>query len=590
MGQVFLAGQTYYTIFFLIALASHFCLRPQITELAPWLVERWALASIGCLAARGLSDFALPDDIGGDHVAGDVPWMLDALRGSEVLVGLVERFVICFLDGLCEQVESEAWLADSAVFGADVCVKLAKVVVQRVRGQSGRKCRVVRLYTGVLLLMGVRGLLLSVPQLIRRETNQAYKLSLKPKLSRLRRLASQLGMPNSGLPVGGFVDTLGFEAGFKQAVKEEFHGIMRSDDPRCALADGFQVAKDGNHLNWHFEKYAPMQSFDFDLGKDCHRDMVARHNNPDPEPGAHRAIASGPWQHLLVLVPALHALLDRWAGPAREFYRTTVVGTPVEAPLRAFVMRCDAVIHPLWNHVFPEVAAKRQSKRRGCVTVPRVFVERLAHILGVALHKASLAWGYTSDGEWTEEVECFRAYFSTCVYTSGHPSWLADQREQNRESEEVTKTAPRQQTPLVTPIVDKHLDNLLSARIRHGLRVGRELALLCAQAGVQKASGTTDIDSLCHELEVLMLRRQVTTLSPARAQMIFKVLFLRVHTRRQLKGALPILANGQTTLGILILQIQQLLMLSRSPTHLAATVRAWSEAQPELVRDGGQGL
>ena len=55
-------------------------------------------------------------------------------------------------------VESEAWLADSAVFGADVCVKLAKVVVERVRIPSrsaGRtRFRTVHLYTGVILHIG----------------------------------------------------------------------------------------------------------------------------------------------------------------------------------------------------------------------------------------------------------------------------------------------------------------------------------------------------------------------------------------------------------------------------------------------------
>ena len=87
-----------------------------------------------------------------------------------------------------------------------------------------------------------------------------------------------------------------------------------------------------------------------------------------------------------------------------------------------------------------------------------------------------------------------------------------------------------------------------------------------------------------------MLRRSVTTISPDRAKMIFKTLFLRVHTRRQLKGALPSIAGGQTTLGILILQIQQLWMLRGSPAHMTSLLRAWSAAQPALPRDGGGGL
>ena len=590
VGMVFQAGYTYYTIFFLIALASHFCLRPQINELQTWLAERWGLASLGLVIAHSLSEFGtersqVADDAVG--ATGDVPWMLDALRNSEVLIGLVERFVSCFLDGLCEQVESEAWLADSAIFGADVCIKLAKVVVHRIRGRKGR---VVRLYTGVLLHMGVRGLLLSVPMLVRRETNQAYKLSLKPRLARLRRQASQLGMPNAGLPMGAFVDTLGFEAGLTEAVREEYHGIVSAADPSRALADGFQVGKDGSHLNWHLEKYASKLTFDYELGVDCHRDMIARHNNPDPTADAQRVLAPGSWQNLLVLVPVLQALLCRWAGAAREYYRANVAGQEMASSVKIFLERSDVVIHPLWDRVFPKAAEARSTKRRGCARVPRVFVERLAHVVGAILHAASHAWGYTSDREWTEEVECFRSMFSVAVYSVGHPSWLEGRREEVCESEEVNKAAPRRQTPLVTEVISKHLDNLLTARIRHGLRVGRELALVCAQAGVQKASGTTDIDSLCHELEVLMLRRQVTTLSPERAQMIFKTLFLRVHSRRQLKGALPIIAQGQTTLGLLVLQIQQLLMLGRSPEHLAGTIEAWSAAQPKLARDGGGGL
>ena len=69
---------------------------------------------------------------------------------------------------------------------------------------------------------------------------------------------------------------------------------------------------------------------------------------------------------------------------------------------------------------------------------------------------------------------------------------------------------------------------------------------------------------------------------------MFKMLFLRVHSRRQLKGILPTMAHGQTTLGLLLIQIQQLLMLSRSPGHMSTMVRAWSEAQPALPRDGSK--
>ena len=81
-----------------------------------------------------------------------------------------------------------------------------------------------------------------------------YTRSLKPKLARLRRQASELGIPNSGKPLGAFVDTLVFEAGLKAAVREELHGIKCSADPGTALADDFQVGKDGNHLNCHFRE------------------------------------------------------------------------------------------------------------------------------------------------------------------------------------------------------------------------------------------------------------------------------------------------------------------------------------------------
>lgn len=319
--------------------------------------------------------------------------------------------------------------------------------------------------------------------------------------------------------------------------------------------------------------------------------MIARHNNPDPTAAAHRVVATGSWKHLLILVPVLQALTSRYAGAAWDYYRIHVAGTEVAKALSSFLQRCDVVIHPLWDKVFVGAALIRTTTRRGCVRVPRVFVERLARVVVATLHTASLAWGYTSDDEWSEEVESFQTIFTfPVVYTVGHSSWLEGRREEHQESEEIIKKESRRQVRLVTPVTSKHLDNMLTERIRHGLRVGRELSLLCAQAGLNKASGTTDLDSLCHELEVLLLRRQVNTLSPERARMIFKTLFLRVHSRRQLKGALPIMAQGQTTLGLLILQIQQLLMLSRSPRHLAETIRLWTESQPALARDGGGGL
>jgi hypothetical protein len=102
MGIVFLAGQTYYTIWFLLALASHFCLRPQVTELASWLAERWGFACLGMSRNTDVWQRDWPHrQIGEGRSAGELPWIMDALRGSDVLMGLVERFVSCFLDGLC---------------------------------------------------------------------------------------------------------------------------------------------------------------------------------------------------------------------------------------------------------------------------------------------------------------------------------------------------------------------------------------------------------------------------------------------------------------------------------------------------------
>ena len=114
-----------------------------------------------------------------------------------------------------------------------------------------------------------------------------------------------------------------------------------------------------------FEKYASSQSFDFQLGADCHRDMVARHNNPDRPVEAQRSVVPGSWRALLVLTSVLRALLGRWAGAARKHYQTSVVGTDVVGPSKAVVQRCDILAHPLWYHVFHEAATVRTITRRG---------------------------------------------------------------------------------------------------------------------------------------------------------------------------------------------------------------------------------
>ena len=66
------------------------------------------------------------EDNSGD---GSVPWMLGALRCTETLMDFVYLFCVIFLHDLCEAVEAEAWLADSRIFSADVCYKLAKPVM-----------------------------------------------------------------------------------------------------------------------------------------------------------------------------------------------------------------------------------------------------------------------------------------------------------------------------------------------------------------------------------------------------------------------------------------------------------------------------
>eukprot|EP00959_Pyramimonas_sp_CCMP1952_P245616 5133442-Pyramimonas_sp.AAC.1 len=130
---------------------------------------------------------------------------------------------------------------------------------------------------------------------------------------------------------------------------------------------------------------------------------MARHNNPDQPDDAQAARA---------LVVHLLAWLDRWAGAARKCLRGSVPGHARERALRDFVQRADGVvIHPVWDRVFPKAAANRTAKRKCAVKVSRVFVKRLSHLLDARVTKASLAWGCGSACEWTEEVDCFRAFF-----------------------------------------------------------------------------------------------------------------------------------------------------------------------------------
>ena len=113
---------------------------------------------------------------------------------------------------------------------------------------------------------------------------------------------------------------------------------------------------------------------------------------------------------------------------ARENYQAKVVGGTLAGLLQDMSQWADAVIHPVWDRVLPEVAAKRCVKRRGCVRIPRVKVERLARLMEVTLHPALLAWGYSSDAEWAEEVECFRVCLF-CIAVCDGPAKLVAESE-----------------------------------------------------------------------------------------------------------------------------------------------------------------
>lgn len=63
------------------------------------------------------------------------------------------------------------------------------------------------------------------------------------------------------------------------------------------------------------------------------------------------------------------------------------------------------------------------------------------------------------------------------------------------------------------------------------------------------------------------------------------MLFLRIHTRRGVKPATPSIAHGDAREGVLVLQMQQLLMLSRAPNYPATAMRRWLEMGPV---DGGE--
>ena len=124
---MFQKGNTYYTLGFLLPTASQFIACPQSHLLQEQLVHRWTAYVLGASLRGSWSLLTNVDDNSGD---GDVPWMLGALRCTDVLMDFVYLFCSIFLHDLCEEVEEEAWLADSRIFSADVCYKLAKPVMQ----------------------------------------------------------------------------------------------------------------------------------------------------------------------------------------------------------------------------------------------------------------------------------------------------------------------------------------------------------------------------------------------------------------------------------------------------------------------------
>ena len=113
------------------------------------------------------------------------------------------RFPNCIMASECvlcssrafenESTTWQAWVADSSIFSADVCVKLAKIVVDRIP-----KSKIQRNFAGVVLHVGLRGYLLSVPCLVDREEIPRYKESLQKKLQVLHQRGVKLNLPNQG--------------------------------------------------------------------------------------------------------------------------------------------------------------------------------------------------------------------------------------------------------------------------------------------------------------------------------------------------------------------------------------------------------
>ena len=200
----------------------------------------------------------------------------------------------------------------------------------------------------------------------------------------------------------------------------------------------------------------------------------------------------------------------------------------------------------------------------------------MANVLKVDLHPASLAWGYASLPEWRREVKLFKCFFAVPVVGVRKPSWLDGRREQVNGDDVGFRKAAVPNSLLATKPITTHLRNLTAPRSESGLLATRDLMLMCLEAGVKKANGTTDVDVLRHHLEVLMLRKQFNTVSERRALMLFKLAFLRIHTQRSHRGLLPTLAHNSSHLGVLLLHLEHVAAFGKDDRHVRPMAGVWS--------------
>ena len=415
--------------------------------------------------------------------------------------------------------------------------------------------------------MGGRGYLLSVPYLVDMEKNQQYKKSLQSRLAKLHRNAQNLGMPHDGAPRGAFLDALHYESGVKDAVLAEF-----PRQPSMA----FMAGLDPNHSNYAFDKLVSSALCDFQMGDQCHRDMMARTINPD-KPGEKQEDLK-PMSVSKQLVLDVRSICTLYLVHAKTWFRDNIEhNTARKERLEHFSQRHDALKHSLWHEVFPHM--RSVESRRGMPRVPRVFLEHLARVVGVDLADTNLAWGYQTQVHYCHEVELFRCMFQQSVMVRALPSPIDGRREDVEDG-----VSTKKKTALVSSLVGEHLDRLKLPHRIQGLQNAKLLSLMCAEAGIHKASGTTDLDSICHELEVLLCPTQRNQISENLATVLLQIGFLRVHTRRSLKAAMPIIAHNNTKLGMLVLQFQQFMIGCSCPERIAALTSKWTNNQKGAPR------